>query len=119
VPKLMSTKSGDLGEEIARELLQKKGYKILSTKFKCKFGEIDIVAKDRDILVFVEVKTRWSRKFGKPEEAVTPHKLAKIKRVSEYFCMMNNLFDAKQRIEVVALEIEKGKIISSKIILVD
>ena len=74
---------GNWGEKYAWNLLKKAGYRFLTKNFRCKLGEIDIVAIDRDTLVFVEVKTRYSRKFGKPEEAVTKRKLRKIKQVGE------------------------------------
>lgn len=114
-------KFGDLGESIATDLLVKKGYKIIAKNFRSKFGEIDIVANCGDTLVFVEVKTRWSRKFGKPEEAVIPRKLYRIKKAAEYYCLLNNvdLNNIKARIDVVAIEIENGQVTSAKIIEVD
>ena len=63
-------KFGDLGERIAKNYLIRQGYEILDTNYKTKLGEIDIVAKEDDILVFVEVKTRSSRSFGLPQESV-------------------------------------------------
>ena len=111
--------SGKLGEDIACKLLLNNGYKIITKNFHSKLGEIDIVAIDQDTLVFVEVKTRWSEKFGKPEEAVTLSKLAKIKRTGEYFCLLKPDYPKKQRIDVVAIEMEKGRVVSQKIIKVD
>ncbi len=116
---MTTRKFGLVGEEIARKLLVKKGYRIINKNFRSKFGEIDMIALDGETLVFVEVKTRWSKKFGNPEEAVTPWKLAKIKKTAEYFCLLNPKSPKKMRIEVVAIEIENGRIISTKIIKVD
>lgn len=110
---------GQLGEDYAVKLLKRKGYKILERNFRAKFGEIDIVAKDGDTLVFVEVKTRWSKKFGLPEEAVTPKKLSKIKRTGEYYSLTHPTLPKKLRIDVVALEVEGGRVTSAKIIKVD
>lgn len=110
---------GKLGEDFAAKLLQKSGYKILDRNFRTKFAEIDIVALDGDTLVFVEVKTRWSKKYGKPEEAVIPRKLAKIKKASEFFSLTHPNLPKKMRIDVVAIEVEKGKVESAKIIRVD
>src|SRR3989304_8653337 len=107
---MTTRKFGLLGEEIARKLLVKKGYKIFTQNFRSRFGEIDIVARDGDVLVFVEVKTRWSKKFGAPEEAVTPWKLAKIKRTAEYYCLLYPDMPKKLRIDVVAIEIENGRL---------
>ena len=115
-----STRSfGEQGEEYAVELLKKKGYKIIERNFRTKFGEVDIVARLGDRLVFVEVKTRWSKKFGLPEEAVTPRKLAKIRRVAQYFLLSHPRLPQKAQIEVVAIEVNKGKVTSAKIIKVD
>jgi putative endonuclease len=109
---------GELGEEYALRLLIKCGYKILERNFKCKLGEIDIIAIDKDTLVFVEVKTRWNTKYGKPEEAVTLKKLANINRVGQFFCFNKNNLPKKLRIDVVAIEAENNLIKSAKIIKV-
>lgn len=65
---------GDFGEKCARRHLEKLGYKILCTNYSCRFGEIDIIALDNKCLVFVEVKTRTSLKYGAPEYAVNYYK---------------------------------------------
>lgn len=107
---------GKYGEDFACNLLKKSGYKIIARNFRSRFGEIDIIAQDKDTLVFVEVKTRWSKRFGLPEEAVTPQKLYKIKRAGEYFSLKHPTLSKKLRIDVVALEIENGKVASARII---
>ena len=61
---------GNLGEQTAKNYLIKNGYKILTTNYSCRFGEIDIIAMDKECLVFIEVKTRTSGKYGHPENAV-------------------------------------------------
>jgi putative endonuclease len=109
---------GDLGERFAEKFLVQKGYKIIERNFYCKVGEIDIIALDKDTLVFVEVKTRWSRKFGRPEEAVDGRKLAKIARSGEYFALENDRLPKKRRIDVVAVEVIGGKVKSAKLIKV-
>ncbi|KKQ75051.1 MAG: hypothetical protein US96_C0018G0023 [Candidatus Woesebacteria bacterium GW2011_GWB1_38_5b] len=106
---------GKIGEDFACRFLLNKGYKILVRNFRSKFGEIDIIAHDGETTIFVEVKTRWSRLFGRAEEAVTGHKLKRIKKVGEYFCLLNPNLSKKLRIEVVAIEIDKGKVASAKI----
>lgn len=107
---------GKFGELLAFKLLKNAGYKILQKNFRCSLGEIDIIALDKDVLVFVEVKTRWSKRYGKPEEAVDLRKLKKIKLVAEYFLRLNPLPFKKLRIDVVAIELEKNRVVSSKII---
>lgn len=122
MPQSLSLKTSDLGkvsETFAVSLLQSKGYKIKERNFHSKFGEIDIIAEIDKTLVFVEVKARWSNKFGLPEEAVTPQKIWKIKKTADYYCLINSINDAKMRIDVVALEMDGNKVLSSKIIHVD
>jgi len=109
---------GEIAERYAIKLLEKNGYEILQKNFRNRFGEIDIIAKDGDTLVFVEVKARSSRRFGLPQEAVTKRKLFTIKKVGEYFLLTNPGMPEKQRIDVVALEISNGSVVSSKIIKV-
>jgi|SRR3989344_5665662 len=109
---------GAWGEEYAAKLLTGKGYRIVEKNFRCMLGEIDIVAIDNDTLVFVEVKTRWSRKFGLPEEAVNERKLYKIRRVADFYLLQNKSALKKQRIDVVAIQIENNQVNSAKIIKV-
>lgn len=109
---------GEKGEDIACELLKKAGYKILQRNFSGKFGEIDIIAISGDTLVFIEVKTRKSLRFGMPEEAVTPAKLGKIKKTAEYYSLLHPNFPKKLRINVVGLILSDNAIAYSKIIKV-
>lgn len=114
-----TSKFGKIGEDYAVRLLQDKGYEILERNFHSKFGELDIVALDGDTLVFAEVKARRSNKFGFPEEAVTTAKLWKIKKTGEFYVLMHSGLPKKLRVDVVALQIEGGQVISEKIIKVD
>jgi putative endonuclease len=107
---------GNLGEEFALKLLFNKGYKIVSRNYHSRFGEIDIIALDKDTLVFVEVKTRWSERYGKPEESVTATKLNKIRLTGEYFSLTHPDLPRKVRIDVVSLEFKAGDLVSAKII---
>lgn len=102
---------GERGEKIAEEFLKNKGYKILEKNFQNKFGEIDLVAKDGDTMVFVEVKTRYSERFGKPEESVTPGKIRKIIKAGQFYRNSRNDLPDLERIDVVAVDLElSGKI---------
>jgi putative endonuclease len=112
-------KSGNFGEDLAVELLKRRGYKILTRNFHSHFGEIDVIAKDGDTLVFVEVKARWNKKYGAPEEAITPTKIYRIKKTAEFYLLLHNLKTSKLRIEVIALQFFEGKIASFKIIKLD
>lgn len=113
----MSTiSSGKLGEDYAVKLLKVKGYKILTRNFRSRFGEIDVVAQDGKELVFIEVKTRWSKNFGNPEEAVTPLKLRHLIKAAEYFKLMNPKTPEIMRFDVVATDVRDGKIVSARIL---
>ena len=76
---------GKLGEEKAIEFLKKNGYKILERNYKTKIGEIDIIAIKKKKIIFIEVKTRSSYNFGRPEEAVNEKKLRKIESVAQIY----------------------------------
>jgi putative endonuclease len=102
----MSTRNlGLLGEQIASKFLENLGYKILEKNFHSKFGEIDIVALDKDILVFVEVKTRWSENFGLPEESITPWKIRKIIKTADYYKLLHPQLPESLRIDALAIDI--------------
>ncbi len=74
--------AGRLGEELAALMLQERDYEILERNFRCRFGEIDIIAIRRDILTFVEVKTRSGELYGSAAEAVTWNKQQKIRQTA-------------------------------------
>ena len=114
-----SSRQGKLAEDYAVKLLIENSYTIIDRNFHSRFGEIDIIALKEDVLVFVEVKARWSLKFGKPEEAVTPSKFWKIGRTGEYYSLLHPDLPKKLRIDVVALEIDGGKVSVARIINVD
>lgn len=116
LPPKSTKKLGNLAEDFAVQLLQNKGYQIIERNFRSRFGEIDIIAFKNNSLIFVEVKARWSDKFGAPEEAVTPGKLWKIKRTGEYYSMLHPELPRKLLIQIVALEIREGRVSSSKVI---
>jgi len=78
-------KIGRFGEEVASSFLVGKGYKIIEKNYRCKFGEIDIIAIRGDKLVFIEVKTRKGRKYGLPEEAVDFKKRDKLEKLALFY----------------------------------
>lgn len=82
-------KIGAIGEEIAVDLLKRNGLVILDRNFRCRYGEIDIVARDHRILVFVEVKTRKNLRYGRPEEAVDRRKRAKLRMLAALYLQKN------------------------------
>lgn len=96
--------SGIKGELLACEYLKNKGYKLIKPHgFTSKFGQIDIIAKDGDDLVFVEVKSRESSTYGMPYEAVNAEKRRKIILTARYFITVNKLFDTNIRFDIVSI----------------
>ena len=95
---------GKRGEDIAAAFLEKKGYNILFRNYKCSFGEIDIIAKHKKTLSFIEVKTRSTKKYGLPQEAVTPVKQAKISRVALEFVQRYKMDNRAARFDVVSVQ---------------
>ena len=92
---------GKTGEEIAAEYLLDIGYKIITRNFRCKQGEIDIIAKDKYELIFIEVKTRTTIKYGKPVEAVNELKQKHIEKVIKYYLIKNKVTNINIRIDVI------------------
>jgi len=93
---------GKWGEEVAAEHLTQKGYEIIGCNVRTPYGEIDIIAKQNDIIIFVEVKTRTSNKMGLPEESITPRKREHMIACAEHYAMENEI-DSWQ-IDVIAIE---------------
>jgi putative endonuclease len=96
--------TGKRGEDIAVAYLKNRGYRIIERNYKCLFGEIDIVAKDGDTVVFVEVKSRKSEKFGDPQGAVGREKQKKISRISLKYLEEKHLYPCDARFDVVAIK---------------
>lgn len=91
------------GEELAREFLEKSGYRIVLCNYRCKLGEIDIIARDGETLVFIEVKTRTDSAFGSPAAAVTLKKQRQISRAAQWYLAEHGLFGAPARFDVIAI----------------
>jgi putative endonuclease len=103
-------KVGKLGEEAARKFLKKRGYRIRETGFRCRHGEIDIVAQKKDYLVFVEVRTKTNLEFGTPEESITQAKKEKLIASALTYTNTHQNLPSLWRIDVVAIELDdKGK----------
>ena len=99
---------GKQGEDLAVNHLLGKGFTIIVRNYRQKTGEIDIIARDREWLVFVEVKTRKSTRFGQPFEAVTRKKQAQISRVALDYMNRNKLLDQPARFDVISILINKN-----------
>ena len=92
---------GKYGEALAENYLRKQKYKILERNYKNKIGEIDLIAEDKNVLVFVEVKYRTSAQFGLPSEAVNYYKIQKIQKTAILYLQTNKLEDAEIRFDVI------------------
>lgn len=102
--------SGILGEKLARDFLKKRGYRTLETNYRCPHGEIDIIAKHKDWLIFVEVRTKTSLEFGSPEESITSAKKDRIRATASHYQQTHPDLPRLWRIDVVAVELDrKGK----------
>ncbi|MFC1988084.1 YraN family protein [Chloroflexota bacterium] len=103
--------TGILGEKLASYFLKKKGYHILDTNYRCSEGEIDIVAKHKDVISFVEVRTKTSLEFGSPEESITRAKKERMRATALYYQQTHKNLPLLLRIDVVAVELnQKGKL---------
>lgn len=96
---------GKVGERLAEDILKRRGMKMLDRNWRSRYGEVDIIARDRDQIVFVEVKTKTSGKFGEPWEMVTEWKREQVKRMGEMWCQDYG-WDGAVRMDVVALIID-------------
>jgi putative endonuclease len=100
-----------LGESLAVRHLQELGYVILERNYRCRDGEVDIVARDGDRLAFVEVRARRTQAYGTPEESVTLRKQERLARVARSYLQENGCADVDWGIDVVALEFTPGGIL--------
>ena len=101
---------GRAGEKYAAKLIKEKGYKIIATNIKTVFSEVDIVAIDKDTLVFVEVKTRSNKIFGHPLESVGKARIERLKRAIKSYSKNNPTLPKRLRIDVISLLINNNKI---------
>jgi putative endonuclease len=92
---------GQRGEQLAAEYLQQAGYRILGRNWRCREGEIDIVAADRRVLVACEVKTRSGTRYGTPLEAVTRKKRSRLRRLAVKWVLANGVLFDEVRVDVV------------------
>ena len=99
---------GQRSEHLAAEYLKLKGYRILETNYRSGAGEIDIIARDKKTLVFVEVKARSSSRFGSPKAAVTPAKQRKISMAALEYLKRTDQTGVRARFDVVAIDTAAG-----------
>lgn len=97
---------GKEGEDIAAKFLVENGFEILERNYHYGHGEIDIVAKDNGVLVFVEVKTRKNLEFGEPEYAITKRKIQQVKKMAELYLFDKKIEEVDCRFDVVSVLME-------------
>lgn len=100
--------TGILGEKLAREFLIKNGYDIIETNYRCVEGEIDIIARQKDVLVFVEVRTKRNQQFGSPEESITAIKRERLRIVADRYGQEHDDIPASWRIDVIAIQMDNN-----------
>ncbi len=106
----VSHELGRIGENIIADYITKLGYKVVERNFECNQGEIDIVAKDKEELVFIEVKTRTDISYGEASEAVTDTKKRHLINSIKYYIYKQKLENQPIRIDVAEVYINKGKV---------
>ena len=102
------SQQGQEGEQLAVRHLKRMGYRIVCRNYRSPFGEIDIIARHRGVLVFVEVKSRSTETFGSPKLAVTPAKQRKLSQVAWHYLQQHNLTQASARFDVITISSSKG-----------
>jgi putative endonuclease len=99
--------TGLTGERVACDFLEKNGYHIIETNYRCPGGEIDIIARQENTLVFIEVRTKKSLQFGSPEESITPVKMERLRNVAAHYGQNHDNLPSLWRIDVVAIQMDR------------
>lgn len=105
--KKFNLETGKLGENIAKNYLQEKGYEILEQNYRNKYAEIDIVAKEKDVMVFVEVKTRIGEQFGTPEDSLNKNKMSRLFRNANMYSARKGF--SSYRIDAICIVLDEER----------
>lgn len=108
MPHRVARAVGQHGEDLACEHLEQRGWELLDRNWRCASGEIDIVARQGDCVVFCEVKTRRSQRFGSPVEAVTPAKAARLRRLAGEWLRAHDLPVPHIRVDVIGVLVPRS-----------
>ena len=101
---------GRSGESAACAYLETKGFEIIDKNFRCRLGEIDLIAKDKNMHVFIEVKTRYSTQCGQPFESVTYHKQQRLKKLAQVYLKFNyRTVNILSRFDVISIIYKNAK----------
>ena len=104
-----TTSIGRQGEEIAADWLASHGYTIVEKNYRQRFGEVDIIARHGDYLVFIEVKTRSSNRYGSPLDAVTTKKQQQLSRIAKDYLARHKAMDSLCRFDVLSVVLAAGR----------
>lgn len=96
---------GKLGEDLAVKKIRRLGYKMIIRNYRCSLGEVDLIAKDGDTLVFIEIKTRKSGPVSYAKEAVNARKMRQVSKAALTYMKANDCYGVKARFDVVAISI--------------
>ena len=99
---------GKKGEDIALEIVKRLGYKCLARNYRCTLGEIDLIAREGECLVFIEIKTRKDKSTGFAKEAVDSRKRRQISRVALSYMKENDCSEMSARFDVIAINLSQG-----------
>lgn len=99
---------GKFGEELAKKFLIKRGYKIIDSNIKTSYKEIDIIAEKEKTIIFIEVKTRTSAKFGNAEDAIESRKIHHFKKAIQNYLFKNQLLYNEIRADFIAIDLNKN-----------
>ena len=100
------TRLGNRGEELARQYLERQGYRVVARNYRCAWGEIDLVAQEGEELVFVEVRTRRGDAFGTPEESITPAKARHLVASAQEYLQERGPENAPWRIDFIGIRLD-------------
>ena len=100
---------GKEGEELALKKIKRLGYKCVTRNYRCALGEVDLIARDGDCLVFIEIKTRKGKSLGYAKEAVDGRKRRQLSKVALAYMKSNNCSETKSRFDVVAINLSDDK----------
>lgn len=96
---------GILGERVAGDFLRNNGYEIVERNYRCPEGEVDIICRHEDMLVFVEVRTKTSYIYGSAQESITRTKMERLRQVAEHYMQDNEQLPVNHRIDVIAIRL--------------
>jgi putative endonuclease len=106
--KSKNLETGKLGERIAKRYLQDKKYRIAEENYKTKYAEIDLIAHKKDILIFVEVKTKIGEQFGSPEDSINRDKMKRLKRSAHVYAVKKR-YAKRYRIDAICIVLDKER----------